>query len=71
MSAIRIPKPGSEFGPCETPCSHTDCGASRREAAALCTICGKPIGFDVLHYNDGPGQSKHWNCAFVQARNRK
>ena len=68
MSSIRIPKPGTEYGPCIKKCVHTDCRASRIEATRLCLICGKEIGYDVDYYNDGPDAVKHAACAFVESR---
>lgn len=57
MAAITIPAPGTKYGPCEEPCSHTDCAESRRMAAIVCRFCDGPIGFEKRLYNDGPSGS--------------
>lgn len=68
MAAISNPAPGSKYGPCAEPCEHADCKESREEAAALCTICDEPIGYEIAFYRDGgygePWRYKHFKCAF-------
>ena len=62
MAAGILPRPGTEYGPCEQPpggflddrlatCGHRDCAATRRDAATICHLCGKPIGYDVRFYS--------------------
>lgn len=51
MAAGILPKPGSEFL-CKGKCEHTDCNHIRQDAAALCRICQKPIGFGRQFYRD-------------------
>lgn len=68
MGSIRVPKPGTQYGPCPGACEHTDCRASRMDSKMLCTICGKEIGYEVEFYNDGPGTQKHAACAYIKAR---
>jgi len=41
-----LPSPGTELGPCEGECQHTDCAATRRDAAEVCQFCGEPIGYE-------------------------
>ncbi len=51
MAAGTISKPGDQYGPClDENCEHTDCAASRAQAATLCGSCGKPIGYEHLFY---------------------
>ena len=51
MAAAETPAPGTEYGPCVEDCAHRDCTCSRREAATLCRLCGKPIGYQVRWYS--------------------
>jgi hypothetical protein len=50
MAAGRLPKPGTEHGPCPSPCKHTDCEQTRDMAALLCRVCEEPIGYDRRFY---------------------
>lgn len=60
MAAGTIPKPGTVFGPCETPCQHRDCAVTRSMAAALCTTCNEPIGYEARFYlDDADSQRLH------------
>jgi hypothetical protein len=70
MAAISIPAPGTEYGPCKEACKHIDCEANRSDAAALCSLCKDPIGFETPFYVDrfdGPPVFKHFKCA-IKAR---
>ena len=51
MAALFFSKPGSEFGPCEPVCKHTDCKANRDLAAAVCPVCAEQIGYETPFYN--------------------
>jgi hypothetical protein len=64
MAAATLPAPGTEFGPCPSDpgCAHTDCAASRTQAATPCGICGAPIGYDVRFYNDDERGLVHALC---------
>jgi hypothetical protein len=53
MAAAFISQPGTKHGPCNEPCEHRDCAASRATAEAVCRFCEKPIGYDARFYNDG------------------
>ena len=53
MAASTLPAPGTQYGPCAEPCSHTDCAHTRRMAAAVCPFCDEAIGYDRRFYNDG------------------
>ena len=46
MAYVRLPKPGSNAGPCIEACEHGDCMAIRAMALVECIQCGKPIGYD-------------------------
>ncbi len=50
MAASRLPAPGTDLGPCSSPCKHIDCDANRRMAADTCPYCKKPIGYDRRFY---------------------
>ncbi len=50
MAAAYLPAPGTEYGPCEGQCKHTDCKSIRGDATAPCTICAKPIGYETGHF---------------------
>lgn len=80
MAAGALPPPGSEYGPCETECKHTDCAATRREAAEVCDECHKPIGYDRRFFIENPwpaGASVphrsyvHEVCAYEREERRK
>lgn len=46
MSYINIPKPGTDDpAPC-VECGHKDCVELRAIAESLCSICGKPCGYE-------------------------
>lgn len=50
MAAAKIPAPGTQYGPCVDECKHLDCKASREQAAALCGLCKKPIGYETYWF---------------------
>ncbi len=50
MAAGVLAPPGTEYGPCEQACEHTDCRATREEAATPCSICQEPIGYGQRFY---------------------
>jgi hypothetical protein len=52
MAAGSIPKPGSKYGPCMSACRHCDCKQYRKDAATICPLCKKPIGYDTSFYDD-------------------
>ena len=60
MAAGRLPKPGTEFGPCEE-CSHIDCAETRSMAQAVCHYCEEPIGYDRGFYQSD-GALVHSSC---------
>jgi hypothetical protein len=68
MAAGILSEPGTEFGPCENPCEHSDCRITREMAQAACSICGLEIGYGTRFYNErnAPGHSARPNV-FVHA----
>jgi hypothetical protein len=50
VAAIKLPAPGTEYGPCLKPCSHVGCAMMHNRAAELCNYCGKPIGYETRFY---------------------
>lgn len=84
MSSISVPAPGKkirdpqdrrkwiEIGPCVKPCVHQDCQANRELAAAVCSICGEPIGYDHQFFVGGDGQGyEHAVCVYHQIDARR
>lgn len=65
MAAGILPKPGSEYL-CKGQCHHIDCNHIRQDAAALCRICQKPIGYDKRFYRDTDPQG-YETSQFVHA----
>ena len=61
MAAAAIPGPGTEYGPCKGGCGHTDCAASRAQAAVKCVKCEKKIGYEVLWWFVD-GKAEHYLC---------
>jgi hypothetical protein len=59
MAAGRLPKPGTEFGPCVEDCKHLDCASTRSMSATICKYCKKPIGYAVRFY-----QANSWKELF-------
>jgi len=59
MGWVKLPAPGTELGPCEGECGHSDCARTRRDAAAPCRICGEPIGYDRAFHYEGGGAVHH------------
>jgi len=58
MAAGYLPSPGKvvsgqEIGPCVSPCKHTDCAETRRQAESHCPYCKKAIGYETAHYTVG------------------
>jgi hypothetical protein len=66
MAAGRLPKPGTEFGPCVEDCNHIDCAETRSMVAVICGHCQKSIGYETRFYktnNHGePTALVHANC---------
>lgn len=57
-------KPGTKYGPCEGECKHTDCAKSRKDAASLCRICGKEIGYDNMVFFETNDELVHAECVW-------
>ena len=66
MAAGRLPFPGTEYGPCSTPCEHKDCKATEQMSEMKCSYCEKPIGYETRFYqtsNHGePMKLVHATC---------
>lgn len=51
MGWLLLDKPGDEYGPCKDEnCGHSDCAASRNDAALICPHCGESIGYETKYY---------------------
>lgn len=66
MAAGILPTPGTEHGPCEGGCEHTDCARTREWAAIACAHCQEPIGYGIRFYRtdtrDGAPVLAHATC---------
>lgn len=64
MAAARLPKPGTELGPCEGGCEHLDCAETLRMAAQACPYCAEPIGYETRFYGLGMADQRlvHARC---------
>jgi hypothetical protein len=68
MAAGSLGKPGSKYGPCKKRCEHRDCALSRLQAAAVCRLCKRPIGYDRSFFVEGsPLTLLHESCAQDEA----
>ena len=69
MAAGILPRPGSEYGPCEGSCPHRDCAASHEMAARICPLCTHPIGYGVRFFQDSdePSVFHHAECVEIAA----
>lgn len=69
MAAASLAAPGTEYGPCEGTCEHTDCAATRRMAEAPCVRCREPIGYDVAFFREEGGdpytEIAHAKCVYA------
>ncbi len=75
MSFIVLSEPGTQYGPCAEPCLHTDCAASRVQAATVCPHCNERLGYDVA-ITTSPyekGKMAHLSCIeeFVESEKRR
>lgn len=68
MSAVSMPAPGTELGPCADPCPHTDCADSRRMADAACHLCLESIGYERRFCADESGRLVHLACLYDRER---
>jgi hypothetical protein len=53
MASASLPKPGTQYGPCEHECQHIDCAETRKMSETQCHVCGTPIGYDKQFYRRG------------------
>ena len=52
MAASILAEPGTEYGPCERACGHSDCAAVRKMAETICRVCKVPIGYGIWFYGE-------------------
>lgn len=69
MSYITVPFPGTEYL-CDAVCRHRDCAQHHRDAAAICRLCEKKIGYGRPWIVWNGGQSAHFDCAQERAEER-
>lgn len=62
MAASALPRPGTEYGPCEGSCEHTDCAATRAMADRNCAGCAEKIGYDQRFFREDDGSLLHMKC---------
>lgn len=53
MAAGILPAPGTDNGPCVTPCMHTGCATTITMAEVMCPYCSEPIGYGRRFYCEG------------------
>lgn len=73
MAYVILPRPGTEYGPCEEACEHRDCAQTREIAAATCRLCGEPIGYETKASADDaeyPGRYIHSLCGWKELDRR-
>lgn len=77
MAATKVHGPGTDYGPYMGACTHRDCAASREQAAAVCDICGVPIGYETYWFtvrstlpNGGEVESAVHEACLVEANAR-
>lgn len=66
MAGASIPRPGTELGPCKGRCHHRDCKASREQAAQVCSLCSKRIGYNRNWVNDPEHGPVHELCLVIK-----
>ncbi len=64
MASTFIPRPGTEYGPCNGKCGHSDCAQSREMARIQCSWCGKQIGYGRHFYSENAFEREliHASC---------
>lgn len=70
MAATMVESPGKGTGPC-VECKHDDCAEYRRDAASLCAICKKPIGYDTRYFMDPTGKPGEFRRTHMICRVRE
>jgi hypothetical protein len=71
MVSIYIVRPGCKYGGAAARCEHVICRGARADAAALCRICGEPIGFYRRFYVESGAARVHENCAEDEKEERR
>ena len=54
MAAGVLSPVGSDYGPCEGECQHTDCAYTRAVANSPCSLCSEAIGYERRFYRSKP-----------------
>lgn len=62
MAASKLPKPGTEYGPCADPCAHVDCLETRNMSHKQCLYCETEIGYETRFYQLETGALVHARC---------
>jgi len=63
MAAAVMPKPGTQFGPCQEGCKHKDCAELKGMAQSMCRFCQKAIGWGGRYYRSQlSGDLAHAAC---------
>ena len=69
MAAGILSPVGSDYGPCEDECQHTDCASLRGQAATPCSLCGDAISYETRFYNTSqPGTPAVYAHALCEER---
>ena len=63
MAAGFLAAPGTEYGPCLEPCSHSTCLESWRRWEAPCKFCDNPIGPRAFYQEDNWQTLMHQICS--------
>ena len=66
MAAGFLSKPGTEYGPCDPICGHTDCAQTRQMANTPCRICGEPIGYERRFFDSKRDGIVHEVCLVTE-----
>jgi hypothetical protein len=59
-----------ELGPCLEPCEHRSCRQMREDAASLCRICSRPIGWNNPIYYEEQGLV-HRDCLISEVERER
>lgn len=68
MAASSLAAPGTEYGPCDEACEHTDCAATRVMAERNCIACAEKIGFEKRFFREDSGDLVHMKCWTPEAK---
>lgn len=62
MAAGTLHPPGTDLGPCATPCTHKDCNETKLLAAEPCFYCREPIGYGLYYWLRAENRLAHAAC---------